>query len=125
MATGAAPTQWRQHALSGCWCTAQEEKHKLLESQLATANAKIDELQRVEKQTSQAVSVERQELEKVKAQLQDERRAHGEHTINKTDFDHVVKENKRLEKQKNELLVAFKKQMKLIDILKRQRIHME
>ncbi|GLE06209.1 hypothetical protein PINS_up015451 [Pythium insidiosum] len=123
--TEAKARRRRQH-------TAQEEKHKLLESQLATANAKIDELQRVEKQTSQQfrskdVRLNRalEELEKVKAQLQDERRAHGEHTINKTDFDHVVKENKRLEKQKNELLVAFKKQMKLIDILKRQRIHME
>lgn len=32
---------------------------------------------------------------------------------------------RRLERQKVELLAAFRKQLKLIDILKRQKIHME
>ena len=31
-------------------------------------------------------------------------------------------ENRRIERQKNEILLAFKKQFKLIDILKRQKV---
>ena len=34
-------------------------------------------------------------------------------------LDQLLAENKRLEKQKNELMTGFKKQMKLIDILKK------
>lgn len=61
----------------------------------------------------------------MKTQLQEEKKAHDKEMITKSEYEHVVVENKRLEKQKSELLVAFKKQMKLIDLLKRQRIHME
>ena len=39
--------------------------------------------------------------------------------------ERLLQENKKLEKQRNELLTAFRKQLKLIDILKRQKIHLE
>lgn len=43
----------------------------------------------------------------------------------KKQYDKIIQENRKLERQRNELLQAFKKQLKLIDVLKRQKTHLE
>lgn len=41
------------------------------------------------------------------------------------DLEKLMSENKKLEKQKNEIYAAFKKSLKLCSILKRQKVHLE
>ena len=43
----------------------------------------------------------------------------------KKSVDELTLKTKFLEKQRNELLHGFKKQMELIDVLKRQKLHLE
>lgn len=52
-------------------------------------------------------------------------RANSQATVSQEEHNMVVAENKKLERQKAELLAAFKKQAKLVSILKRQKVHLE
>jgi hypothetical protein len=67
-----------------------------------------------------------EEIDRLKQQIKDARtqtRDTSDHS--RRNVDQLVADNKRLEKQKSELLVAFKKQLKLISVLRQQKMHVE
>ncbi|KAK3095280.1 hypothetical protein FSP39_012666 [Pinctada imbricata] len=114
---------------------AEEAKGKSdsLDTQLASVRKELDGLKRSQKQqaSSQSATEVRlnralEEIEKYKDQLHRSKSASKESTDQeRRKMDQLLADNKRLEKQKNELMTGFKKQLKLIDVLKRQKMHVE
>ncbi|XP_046852597.1 testis-expressed protein 9-like [Xenia sp. Carnegie-2017] len=123
---------------------AQSDKYKKLyddskqkcdgiEAQLLSLRKELDNVHRDQKQViagknALEVRLNRalEEVEKHKTSLQRARTSSKDtNEQEKKRSDQLIAENKRLEKQKSELMAAFKKQMKLIDILKRQKMHIE
>lgn len=108
-------------------------KTESLETQLASTKKELDQLKRNQKQQSVTQSATEvrlnralEEIEKYKEQLSRSKTSSRETSDQeKRRIDQLLAENKRLEKQKNELMAGFKKQLKLIDILKRQKMHVE
>ncbi|KAM8907153.1 testis-expressed protein 9 isoform 3-T4 [Lycaon pictus] len=104
-----------------------------LQQQLSSAEKELESKRRLQKQaaTSQSATEVRlnralEEAEKYKLELSKSRQnnkdiANEEHQK----IEALKSENKKLEKQKGELMIGFKKQLKLIDILKRQKMHIE
>ena len=66
-----------------------------------------------------------EEVERYKHQLERAREGQRERRRVSRVRTTARQEVKRLERQKTELVAAFKKQMKLIDVLKKQKVHME
>ncbi|XP_070260549.1 testis-expressed protein 9 isoform X2 [Myotis yumanensis] len=100
-----------------CECNRKElENKRRLQKQAATT------------QSATEVRLNRalEEAEKYKSELSKLRQnskdiASEEHKK----IEALKSENKKLEKQKGELMIGFKKQLKLIDVLKRQKMHIE
>ncbi|KAK2163058.1 hypothetical protein LSH36_86g02049 [Paralvinella palmiformis] len=104
-----------------------------LENQLSGVKKELESIKRQHKQqaSSQSTTEVRlnralEEVERYKAELAKAKSEVKETKDNeKRKMEQLMSENKRLEKQKNELMTGFKKQLKLIDILKRQKMHIE
>mmetsp|Transcript_52647 Transcript_52647/g.97455 ORF Transcript_52647/g.97455 Transcript_52647/m.97455 type:complete len:307 (+) Transcript_52647:87-1007(+) len=89
-----------------------EVQRRKLEQETKSSDARLNRLQ--------------EEVDKSKAQLkektvEDKDRAAGD----RKEVDRLTAEVRRLERQRAEVVAAFKKQMRLIDVLKRQRAHIE
>jgi len=67
-----------------------------------------------------------EELERYRSQLREMREARdGQGHDARSDAQRLAAENARLRKRQADLILAFKKQAKLIDVLKRQKLHVE
>ena len=113
-----------------------QAKTKLAESveqQLRAALREREHLEKSFKQTDSAAGVKDvrlnralEDVERYKKLLQDTKASHADLTEQgRKQLDAAVAEKKKLAKQKTELITAFRNQLKLIDVLKRQVIHLQ
>ncbi|XP_054858626.1 testis-expressed protein 9 isoform X2 [Eublepharis macularius] len=108
-------------------------KEEGLQQQVAGLEKELENLKRAQKQASASQSTTEVRLNRA---LEEAERAKLEvNKLKQNNKDLVSREhnkleelrlaNKRLEKQKGELVAAFKKQLGLIDVLRRQKMHIE
>ncbi|EQC39821.1 hypothetical protein SDRG_03241 [Saprolegnia diclina VS20] len=112
--------------------STQEAKHSMLETDFASVTVHVDTARKNERQHLHAAKLNEvrlqrtlEELDHAKKELDQERSNRGGTAVPRAEHDRAIQELQHFEKQKAELLVAFKQQMQLIDILKRQKIHLE
>lgn len=112
-----------------------EQKLRLIETQYTAAKKEVIMLQRQQQSTTtDDARLQRalQEIEKLRSQLGGSASATGggtpllgSTTPDLSEVTHLRNENKKLEAQRLELINCVRKQNKLIDILKRQKMHLE
>ena len=111
----------------------KKAQNKILETDLVNLQKDYEALERTEKKSGQTqktleLRLDRavEEIEKYKNLLSAERAKVSENSnFDKETFSNMSNENKVLQKQKSELINAYKKQMKLIDVLRKQKLHLE
>lgn len=111
----------------------QELKITDLERQITALEKELKQTDRAAKQNenknnSRDIRLNRalEEIERYKTMLKQKESARQETAgSDQIQIERLRDENKKLERQKTELLAAFRKQLKLIDVLKRQKMHIE
>lgn len=113
-----------------------QDKTKLAESldhQLRASVKEKEHLERTYKQTDSAAGAKDvrlnralEEVERYKRLLNETKASHSDMSEQaRKQVDAALAEKKKLVKQKNELITGFRNQMKLVDVLKRQIIHLQ
>ncbi|XP_073657148.1 testis-expressed protein 9 isoform X4 [Tursiops truncatus] len=104
-----------------------------LQQQLSSVERELENKRRLQKQAAASQSAMEvrlnralEEAEKYKLELSKVKQNNKDIANEEHKKIEVLKsENKKLERQKGELMIGFKKQLKLIDVLKRQKMHIE
>ncbi|KAF4672904.1 Testis expressed 9 [Perkinsus chesapeaki] len=113
--------------------TKQEERAKAIDEELHEVKKDYEQLQILHRKMDHEsrakdtrIARMTEEVEKAKVAVREARSHQKEKTVcDKRESDRMLNEIRKLERQRAELIGAFKKQMKLIDVLKRQKIHVE
>jgi len=110
------------------------ERLKVLEQQVTSQSRELKEQGRANRQVetegnNKEIRLNRayEEIERLKEKLEKAEMVQRNSTDLNADsqMKKMQAEIKKLEKQRSDLVAAFKKQLKLIDVLKRQKIHLE
>ncbi|XP_056121409.1 testis-expressed protein 9 [Rhinichthys klamathensis goyatoka] len=114
---------------------AEESSRKCegLQQQVAALQKELESMKRTHKQAANTHSATEvrlnralEEVEKTKTQLNKLKQSSKDSTSQEHQkIETLQAENRKLERQNAELIMGFKKQLKLIDILKRQKMHFE
>ncbi|XP_068131600.1 testis-expressed protein 9 isoform X2 [Hyperolius riggenbachi] len=109
------------------------KKNDGLQHQLSSLEKEVENFKRIQKQfasnqSALEVRLNRavEETDKYKLELNKLKQSNKDNSNQEhRKIEELKVEKKKLEKQKAELMAGFKKQLKLIDILKRQKMHIE
>jgi hypothetical protein len=115
------------HCISKASALVEVEKAMQAMQREAASASREHKTRKAEQETKDAkLNRALEEIDRLKAQMKSDELNYRETLeASKQEKERLVSENRRLSKHRTDLVNAFKKQMKLIDVLKRQKLHLE